>query len=435
MEAQSRSHFEFSLTFAYFFCFGAHFDVGVARYTYRRDFLAKKAAVVKMQSIVRMGVQVKKFEEEIAIWREENHMSKAMMAAMKRAQKSNFHFREVRKIAGVAYLITIKSHDAATLKVEVYNAATCERQEFVLKKAGVFTQQMMKGKRRGGKQDADEQVKLYSFYSKLADRLCEKIRAGKRVIKIRNHGFGVRGRRMICRGAKVSEGMEAREGATWVIEIFEYVGDFVVKAYNPSTSETLTARAADFEIAKWLGAKPFHALKPKILRVGHEQDLLKWLTNDLFIWVSEGDPSDRKLMFRAQLQEKQMATRVQGTWRRLRARRDVRKLALTIYRKDYDRESGMYYYTNTKNGFASWVKPTSLGAQDVEIEDKWELIKQADGTSAYYHALTGRWSWMSPDDAARMVQKRFRKSHSSDFAMQTNQLARTIHMLRNVGKK
>jgi Tfp pilus assembly protein PilF len=78
---------------------------------------------------------------------------------------------------------------------------------------------------------------------------------------------------------------------------------------------------------------------------------------------------------------------------------------------------------------------TSLGANDIEIKDKWELIKQPDGTMAYYHALTGRWSWMSQDDAARKVQKRFRKSHSSDFAIQTNQLARTIHMLRNVGKK
>jgi len=77
----------------------------------------------------------------------------------------------------------------------------------------------------------------------------------------------------------------------------------------------------------------------------------------------------------------------------------------------------------------------SLGSDDIAIEDKWELIKQPDGTLAYYHAQTGRWSWLSEDDAARMVQKRFRQSHSSDFAIQTNQLARTIHMLRNVGKK
>jgi hypothetical protein len=413
-------------------------------YVCRRNFLRKKAAAVKMQAIVRMGLQVKKFLEEIAIWREENHMSKAMLAAMKRALKANFHFREVRKIAGVAYLVTIKSHDAATLKIEVYNPATCERQEFVLQKAGVFTKEMMRGTRRpsaaaasaGGKPDAEEQVKLYSFYSKLADRLCEKVRAGgQRVIKVRNHGFGSRGRTQITRGARVSEGTEAKVWSTWVIEISEYVGDYVVKAYSPATSETMTASAADYEIAKWLGGKPFHALKPEIMRIGREAELLAWLTNDLFIWVSQADPSDRKLMFRAQLQEKQMATKMQGTWRRLRARRAVRQLALGIYRKDYDRESGMHYYTNTKNGFASWTKPASLGAADVQIEDKWELVKQPDGTMAYYHAATGRWSWLSPDDAARKVQKRFRKSHSADFAIQTNQLARTIHMLRNVGRK
>ena len=327
-------------------------------YRYRRDFLLKKAVTVKIQSVVRMGLQVKKFVEELAIWREENHLSKAMQAAMKRAKKANFHFREVRKIAGVAYLITIKSHDAATLKIEIYNAQTCKTQEFMLQKAGVFTKQMMKRKRRpGGKPDPEEQVKLYSFYSKLADRLCEKVRNGERIIKVRNHGFGVRGRQMIRRGAQVSEGLDGDQGKTWVVEIFEYVGDYVVKAYNPTTSETMTARAADYEISKWLGQKPFHSLKPEIMRVGREQDLLQWLTNDLFIWVSQADPTDRKLMFRAQLQEKQMATKVQGTWRRLRARRRVRQLARSIYRKDFDRESGMYYYTNTKNGFASWVKP------------------------------------------------------------------------------
>jgi hypothetical protein len=283
-------------------------------YVVRKDFLRKKAAAIKMQSLVRMGVQIKKFVEELAIWREENFLTKAMQAAMKRAKKANFHFREVRKIAGVAYQITIKSHDAATLKIEIYDPATCGLQEFMLQKAGVFTAQMMKGARGSGKPDAEEQVKLYTFYSKLADRLCEKVREGKRVIKVRNHGFGSRGRRMIRRAAKVPEGMEARTGFTWVVEITEYQGDYVVEAYQPGSSTCMAARAADFEVAKWLGAKPFHAVKPEIMRLGRERELLEWLTKDLFIWVSDADPNDRKLMFRAQLQEREMATKMQSVY-------------------------------------------------------------------------------------------------------------------------
>lgn len=36
------------------------------------------------------------------------------------------------------------------------------------------------------------------------------------------------------------------------IKVFEYVGDYVVKAYSTVTCEELECRIADYEIYKWL---------------------------------------------------------------------------------------------------------------------------------------------------------------------------------------
>merc|ERR1712176_1202064 len=93
-----------------------------------------------------------------------------------------------------------------------------------------------------------------------------------------------------------------------------------------------------------------------------------------------------------------------------------------------------WYYTNKKNGFAIWTKPAALGTEDIVVEDKWETVEQEDGSVAYYHAMTGRWSWMSPDAAATMVQRRYRRTHAADFQMLTSQLIQTISMLRRVRK-
>ena len=34
------------------------------------------------------------------------------------------------------------------------------------------------------------------------------------------------------------------------------------------------------------------------------------------------------------------------------------------------------YYTNKKNGFATWTKPVALGTNEIIVEDKWERVEQ-----------------------------------------------------------
>lgn len=401
----------------------------------RSLFLEMREAAVKFQSCYRMYKQRCWYLEEIAIWREENQLNKHMRAAIQRAKKNNFHYRQARKIAGVPYIVTIKSHDPSTLSVEAYNPKNGQIFRAKMQKAAVFT-----------KTDEDfDETKLNSaenehelavFYERLASRLCERNVPGKgRIVKIKNHGYGDRGTRLLCRAANI------HPDGVWIVKVFEYVGDYVVKAYSTATCEELECRIADYEIYKWLGGRPRDALKPVIMRQGNEHMLLDWICGQLFLHrrVIEGGERhgqvEVSLMLRAQLQEKKMATKVQGVWRRLKARRRVTQLAQMLYRKDFDPESMQWYYTNKKNGFATWTKPVALGTNDIKVEDKWERVEQEDGSVAYYHAMTGRWSWLSPDKAATMVQRRYRRTHSADFQMVTSLLVKTISMLRRVRKE
>ena len=71
-------------------------------------------------------------------------------------------------------------------------------------------------------------------------------------------------------------------------------------------------------------------------------------------------------------------------------------------------------------GVISWEKPKQLG-DDLDIEDPpdvWEKLRSPDGKSVYYyHALTGRTSYLSEDEAAKVVQSIWRKRMAREFAI------------------
>jgi len=71
-------------------------------------------------------------------------------------------------------------------------------------------------------------------------------------------------------------------------------------------------------------------------------------------------------------------------------------------------------------GVISWEKPKQLG-DGLDIEDPpdvWEKLRSPDGKSVYYyHALTGRTSYLSEDEAAKVVQSIWRKRMAREFAI------------------
>jgi hypothetical protein len=71
-------------------------------------------------------------------------------------------------------------------------------------------------------------------------------------------------------------------------------------------------------------------------------------------------------------------------------------------------------------GVISWEKPKQLG-DGLDIEDPpdvWEKLRSPDCKSVYYyHALTGRTSYLSEDEAAKVVQSIWRKRMAREFAI------------------
>ena len=88
---------------------------------------------------------------------------------------------------------------------------------------------------------------------------------------------------------------------------------------------------------------------------------------------------------------------------------------------------------NTNTGEASWSKPANMGSDDIpDPPDRWERLTDAEGNVYYYHAKTGRTSWMSESDAAKLVQRLYRKSKANDFRIKDfMQIVRALKFQRD----
>lgn len=77
------------------------------------------------------------------------------------------------------------------------------------------------------------------------------------------------------------------------------------------------------------------------------------------------------------------AITLQHAWRRSRECRkglvEVYNQAKGVYRKQRDQSSGEWYYYNTHTGESSWVKPWTLGKEDVAASAEWQKLQDADG--------------------------------------------------------
>lgn len=66
------------------------------------------------------------------------------------------------------------------------------------------------------------------------------------------------------------------------------------------------------------------------------------------------------------------------------------------------------YYFNTHTGESSWVKPWTLGSEDIEPSDAWQELEDADGSVVYFQESTGRYTTYSETQAALIVQRAYK---------------------------
>jgi hypothetical protein len=152
------------------------------------------------------------------------------------------------------------------------------------------------------------------------------------------------------------------------------------------------------------------------------------------------------------------ASKLQAAFRSKRARNQLKKMAMRMWRKEWDMMAHAFFYANistvrprirfrSRSGRAfvhrahpplshpfrsrsrptnlpapqheaRWTKPLVLGSSDAPIApDKWELRKGGDGSEYYYNPRTGQSSWLTLSEAAVLLQRAWVRKKAKDFAV------------------
>lgn len=93
------------------------------------------------------------------------------------------------------------------------------------------------------------------------------------------------------------------------------------------------------------------------------------------------------------------ALRIQCAFRVFMARKRLRQMLRELYMKEFDVETQGPRYRNTLTGKISSQKPTGLGSEELEYEDRWTvMVDNVLGEPFYYNAREIRQSWEKPQD-------------------------------------
>jgi len=169
-----------------------------------------------------------------------------------------------------------------------------------------------------------------------------------------------------------------------------------------------------------------------------QADLLEWLVKRVVIRKNpKGHNMQLLLQFEAEEERViRLVTKVQSQWRRLKSLRQAKEKTFDQYEKIYVREHNVYAYRNIRTDERQWEKPKLLCNDDLaEPVDEWrkeETFDPATGTKCHYYAnyATGQSSWLSEEDAARLVQRRYRSKHESDLMGEKIQLPDIVKAMK-----
>ena len=343
----------------------------------------------------------------------------------RRAFRESRVFQEARSIDGVLNVVSVFRHSKRDIFLKVYNPEDGAQYQFTMRKD--VLREYLERSLNSGSLSANE-LFIKSNMRLLSDQLMYRSRMDKdgvrrKVLVLSEKGGGERGKLCARKGKMVN-------GSGCIVSVYQYFKDFIFKAHDVDTCEMMRTTLSDTQLQRWFQWTEDQPL-PTLLRIENRAKLVAWFLERVFICRGCGLTSHRMahaqgrnvLMLeyeREEIRNHLMAKKIQGMYRSKKARDWLKQLLLTIVKKHWDPNAQMFYYVNERTGVISWEKPKQLG-DDLDIEDPpdvWEKLRSPDGKSVYYyHALTGRTSYLSEDAAAKVVQALWRKKMAAEFAI------------------
>ena len=263
----------------------------------------------------------------------------------------------------------------------------------------------------------------------LLERILVRIVNGQTYIPFRQ---GVRGSGILL----LTMAIRNQRGGAFALSIYHRPEEYIFRVYDPQSYCSMLYGTSELDLLKWLFEDMKHFRRrcgpcTKLQETQKRKELCMWLSKIIYI---EEDPKvgfQRILLQREADKERanRLACRVQTLFRSLAARARSRLLLRRDYEKVFDRNYRAYYYTNKTTGAWQWTKPLLLGDDDLDMpNDEWRRIetREADNNNAcvYYHnPATGQTSWLCEENAAKLLQRSFRRflavllgANPSDFA-------------------
>lgn len=162
---------------------------------------------------------------------------------------------------------------------------------------------------------------------------------------------------------------------------------------------------------------------PMLIRTGHQQGLIKWLMMRIEVRKDDDGYSRLILQYEAEAENmEKVARKFQSTWRSKCAKRKAKRKVHLQYEKHFDMTSKRFFYVHLPSGVRQWSKPSILSqGEDIkDPPDEWRTVisngpEPGSSSTYFFNPFTGQTSWLSEEDAAKKVQRRFRVRQTNDL--------------------
>lgn len=248
------------------------------------------------------------------------------------------------------------------------------------------------------------------------------------VITFSKHALGQRGEKTMTCAKRIM-------GERFVAKIFETVEDLAVQLYHQVSCKVFTCVMEMHELRAWIREEHILTVRatggdelvvnsdPIELHPKRKLELYDWVLKHMVIDTRRGT---FKVVWSNQYEKsrkREMIVKIQSVWRRALVRpiivAKLDKFMLRVKLSAWDESS---YYINLNTGATQWERPKLLGPQELPTipTRRWVPVNYPDSYVQYYvNPFTGKFTYLVPDRAARIIQSLIR-----------NHLLKTIQMTR-----